>query len=334
MAGKPKLLVLGAIEHAHEAWSRVAQIADVLTPKAKNREDFIAEAQSGAFDGVVVAYRTFESFAVTGKVNNELLDALPSSLKFLCHNGAGYDQIDIPSCSSHGIRVSNTPTAVDDSTADTTIWLLLGALRNFAPGMSNLRAGEWRGNIPPRLGHDPQGKILGILGMGGIGRNVAAKAKAFGMKVRYHNRTKLSEELEGGAEYVPFERLLAESDVLSLNLPLNPKTRHIISKQQFDIMKAGIIIVNTSRGAVMDEAALVDALHAGKVASAGLDVYEDEPTIHPGLLKNQNVVLLPHMGTYTVETETKMEEWAIDNVKMALEGGQLKSIVPEQKDLV
>lgn len=243
----------------------MAQIADVLTPKAKNREDLIAEAQSGAFDGVVVAYRTFESFAVTGKVNNELLDALPSSLKFLCHNGpcfmsppvpvcnysppkklpcfiereqrrlkiiiiitrlnfllgAGYDQIDIPSCSSHGIRVSNTPTAVDDSTADTTIWLLLGALRNFAPGMSNLRAGEWRGNIPPRLGHDPQGKILGILGMGGIGRNVAAKAKAFGMKVRYHNRTKLSEELEGGAEYVPFERLLAESDVLSLNLPLN-----------------------------------------------------------------------------------------------------------------
>jgi len=139
--------------------------------------------------------------------------------------GAGYDQVDIPSCSARGIKVSNTPTAVDDATADLGIFLMLGALRNLAVSMSTLRAGEWRGKKDslPALGHDPQGKVLGILGMGGIGRNFAKKALAFGMRIRYHNRTRLDPDAEKeiNAEYVSFETLLAESDVLSLNLPLN-----------------------------------------------------------------------------------------------------------------
>ncbi|KAK2594143.1 glyoxylate reductase [Conoideocrella luteorostrata] len=312
MAEKPKVLLLGEIEHAHDAWSEIARIAQVLQPKSTNRQEFISECHSGAFDGVSVAYRTFDSFSVTG---------------------AGYDQVDIPACTSHSIRVSNTPTAVDDATADVTIWLLLGALRNFPVSMSALRAGDFKGKPLPKLGHDPQGKTLGILGMGGIGKNVAKKARAFGMKIRYYNRSRLSEELEDGAEYVSFETLLRESDVLSLNLPLNPQTRHTISTAQFDIMKPGMVIVNTARGAVMDEAALVKALDSGKVASAGLDVYEEEPKIHPGLVSNPNVLLVPHMGTWTVETQTKMEEWAINNVKMAVEQGKLKSIVPEQKNL-
>ena len=137
--------------------------------------------------------------------------------------GAGYDQIDIPSCTARSILVSNTPSAVDDATADLNIFLILGALRNLPASMAALRAGQWRGNPPPALGHDPQGKVLGILGMGGIGRNVARKAQVFGMRVRYYNRTRLGEDVEReiGAEYVDFERLLSESDVLSLNLPLN-----------------------------------------------------------------------------------------------------------------
>ncbi len=271
--------------------------------------------------------------------------------------GAGYDQIDVPACTQRNVRVSNTPTAVDDATADTAIWLLLGALRNLPASMAALRAGTWRNGPdgrPLALGHDPQGKVLGILGMGGIGRNLAAKARAFGMRIRYHNRSRLSADAEDGAEYVDFETLLRESDVLSLNLPLNvsppntgyardvvgghvvrantrqPRTRHVISTPQFAIMKSGIVIVNTARGAVMDEAALVDALASGRVTSAGLDVYENEPQIHPGLLANPKVLLVPHMGTWTLETETKMEEWAIDNVRMAVTEGKLKSIVPEQ----
>ncbi|GAO18507.1 uncharacterized protein UV8b_06617 [Ustilaginoidea virens] len=333
MAGKPKVLLLGEIEHAHDAWAKVAQVAQVVTPTAANRADFVAECRSGAFAGVSIAFRTLDSFALTGRFDDDLLRVLPGSLKFLCHNGAGYDQVDVAACTAHGVRVSNTPCAVDDATADMAIWLLIGALRNLSPGMAALRAGDWRGRPPPALGHDPQGKILGILGMGGIGRNVAAKARAFGMRVRYCNRTRLAAELEQGAEYVGFETLLRESHVLSLNLPLNPQTRHIISTQQFNMMKPGVVIVNTARGAVMDEAALVAALQAGTVASVGLDVFEQEPAIHPGLLDNPRVLLVPHMGTWTVETQTKMEEWAIDNVMMAVQDGRLRSIVPEQKDL-
>ncbi|KAK4152063.1 hypothetical protein C8A00DRAFT_44837 [Chaetomidium leptoderma] len=334
-AKRPLVLLLGVVEHAHLAWAAVSEVADVLTPKSTSRAEFLEEAASGAFEGCIAAYRTFGSFQVTGKIDAELLETLPRSLGFICHNGAGYDQVDVQACTARGIRVSNTPTAVDDATADTAIFLLLGALRNLAVGMTALRAGEWRGLVPPALGHDPQGKVLGILGMGGIGRNMAKKALAFGMKIRYHNRTRLepSVEKELEAEHVGFEELLAESDVLSLNLPLNHNTRHLISRQEFAKMKKGIVIVNTARGAIIDEAALVEALESGQVSSAGLDVYEQEPHVHPGLLSNPRVLLIPHMGTWTVETETKMEEWAISNVRMAIEEGQLRSIVPDQRDM-
>lgn len=199
-----------------------------MTPRSTHRAAFLEEARGGAFDGCVAAYRTFDSVEVTGRIDGELLDALPSSLRFICHNGAGYDQVDVAACAARGVRVSNTPTAVDDATADMAVFLMLGALRNLAVGMAALRRGEWRGKgegeKTPALGHDPRGKVLGILGMGGIGRNLARKAAlAFGMRIRYHNRTRLDPEVERelGAEYVSFDELLGESDVLSLNLPLN-----------------------------------------------------------------------------------------------------------------
>lgn len=179
-------------------------------------------------------YRTFDSVSITGLIDGELLDALPKSIKFICHSGAGYDQIDVDACTAREVCVSNVPTAVNDATADMTMFLLLGALRNIPAGIAALKKGDWRGNPPVSFGHDPQGKILGILGMGGIGRNVAAKARAFGMKIRYYNRTKLSPENEEGAEYVDFETLLKESDVLSLNLPLNvrPNPRSLSSRRK------------------------------------------------------------------------------------------------------
>ncbi|CVK94393.1 uncharacterized protein FPRO_10631 [Fusarium proliferatum ET1] len=333
MADKPKVLFLGSIKQAHEEFASLCEIVEPVYPKSNQRSAFIEETKSGAFDGVKAIYGTNKSVGITGPFDAELLDILPKSLKFICHNGAGYDPIHVPECTSRGILVSNTPTAVDDATADITIFLLIGALRNISSSIFTLREGTWRGTPPPSLGHDPQGKVLGILGMGGIGRNVARKARAFGMTVRYHNRSRLSPDLEDGAEYVDFETLLKDSHVLSLNLPLNPKTRHTIGKPQFDIMKRGIVIVNTARGAVMDEAALVEALESGRVASAGLDVFENEPEVHPGLLKNKNVLLVPHMGTWTVETERLMEAWAMDNVRLAVTEGKLKSIVSEQKDL-
>ncbi len=217
--------------------------------------------------------------------------------------------------------------------------------------MFALREGHFKGKTPPPLGHDPQGKVLGILGMGGIGRNLMKKASVFGMTTQYHNRRPLSEELSGGAKYVSFEELLKTSDVLSLNLPLNvcippqehletnkliasqKQTHHIISTREFNLMKPGIVIINTARGAVMDEDALVQALDAGQVWSCGLDVYEREPEVHPGLVRNPNVMLVPHMGTWTVETQTKMEVWCIGNLRRAVVEGKLVSPFNEQKDL-
>lgn len=191
---------------------------------------------------------------------------------------------------------------MNNATADVTIFLLLGALRRVHSPYTAIRASQWRGPSF-QLGHDPQNKLLGILGMGGIGREVAIRARAFGMKIQYHNRTRLSPELEQGAKYVSFEELVRTSDVLSLNLALRKETTGIIGRKEFEMMKQGVVIVNTARGKLIDEAALVDALDSGKVYSAGLDVYEEEPKVHEGLLKNPNVVLLPHIGTGTYETQ-------------------------------
>ncbi|MCJ1223576.1 hypothetical protein MMC12_000219 [Toensbergia leucococca] len=334
-SSKPRVLLLGEIVHqaARDDWHSLASIADLVTTNATTRAEFIHECRSGALDGVVATYRTFHSVQITGRVDEELVDALPSSLKFVCHTGAGYDQIDVAVCTAHSIHVSNVPTAVDDATADTTLFLMLGALRGFNQGIQNLRNGKWLGHPPLDLGHDPEGKILGILGMGGIGRNLKAKAEAFGMKVQYFNRNELPEEKSGGAKYVGFEELLSTSDVISLNLPLNKQTRHILSAPEFAKMKSGVTIVNTARGAIIDEAALVEALDSGKVRSCGLDVYEHEPEIHPGLVANPNVILLPHMGTFTVETQEAMERWNISNVRLAVEKGKLRSPVPEQADM-
>jgi len=276
------------------------------------------------------------------------VSSLPASLKYITHNGAGYDNIDIPACSERNIGVSSTPLAVNDSTADSTfrsqstfeptyqrdktatLFLMLGALRRITIPFQNLRKGEWRGKNFD-LGHDPKNKVLGILGMGGIGQAVALRARAFGMSIQYHNRSRLPESEEQGAQYVSFDDLMKTSDVLSLNLALNPSTRHIISKAQFDLMKQGVIIINTARGPIIDEAALVDALESGKVFSAGLDVFEEEPKIHPGLMANENVVLLPHVGTSTWETQKDMELLVLENLRSAVEGRGLVTQVAEQK---
>jgi glyoxylate reductase len=203
--------------------------------KSTNRSDFLAEAKSGAFDDVVAAYRAFTSMSITGLFDSEILSAIPS-LKFLCQNGAGYDPINIADCTAAGVRVCNVPEIADDATADTCMFLILGALRMFNPCMVTLREGTFKGGDAFMMGHDPRGKTLGILGMGGIGRNVGAKARAFGMKIQYFNRKELSEELSGGAKYVSFDELLATSDVLSLNLPLNVSTQ--LNVREYSLMRS------------------------------------------------------------------------------------------------
>lgn len=361
---RPKVLLLGTIDtrSGRALWtSKVETQAEVLIAQAKNRKEFLAECASGAFDGAIAVYRTFETLQTTGRFDEPLVAALPATVRFIAHNGAGYDQIDIAACTARDIRVANVQTAVDDATADTAMFLLLGALRNFGAGMLALQAGDWQGGAATAQGREPRGKVLGIVGMGGIGRNMARKAAVFGMRVRYHNRSRLTDEVEresGGAQYCGrLEELLAESDVLSLCLPLNvrvtrpspldtlvcrllmivltylqPDTHHLISRAQFALMKPGVIIINTARGAVIDQQALVEALDSGHVAGVGLDVFENEPEVPSGLLgARNNVILLPHMGTFTHETTAAMEEWAVQNIVSVLETGKLVNIVPEQR---
>jgi glyoxylate reductase len=340
---RTKILLLGEIDFAKDKWSDLASTHEIITPTSTTRSDFIAECKSPAFKDITGIYRTFPSITTTGRFDTALIAALPPSIKFISHCGAGYDHIDPSACSDRGILVANVTDPVNDATADTAMWLLLGCLREFGASMASLRRGEWRdggwgkstgARGPPPMGHDPRGKVLGIVGMGGIGRNMKRKAEAFGMKVVYYNRRRLDAGLEDGAEYIDsLKGLLKVADVVSLNLPLNANTRHTISTAQFGMMKKSAILINTARGAVVDEDALVRALDEGVIAGAGLDVYEDEPVVREGLLRNEQVLLLPHVGTYTWETMYRMEAWAIENVRVGVEEGRLVSPIPEHKDL-
>jgi len=269
---------------------------------------------------------------MTGPFDADMISHLPKSVRFICHNGAGFDQIDIAACTARGISVSTTPGAVNAGTANVAIWLILSALRTTWIPESELRAGRWRGATP--LGRDPDSMTLGILGMGGIGRATAKRAVAFGFKIQYSNEftvKDLKEEL--GVDYEPArvttEELLGTSDVISIHVPLLPSTRGLISDKAISLMKKGAVIVNTARGPIIDEEALVRGLESGKLSSVGLDVFENEPKIHPGLLGSSRAILLPHVGTMTVDTQRKMEVLVIDNVKSALSTGKLLTKVPD-----
>ncbi|KAK9375578.1 D-isomer specific 2-hydroxyacid dehydrogenase [Lipomyces chichibuensis] len=327
---KPHVLLLGEIIHATAEWEALSDVATLSVCDSPTKEDFIKDL-AGKYSDIAAVYHMNDSKAAS-VMDKDIIDALPPSLKFICHNGAGYDMINVNACTEKGILMSNTPGTVDDATADVNMFLILGALREFSLSMSTLRKGNWNKGVP--LSHDPEGKVLGILGMGGIGRAVKRRAEGFGMITQYHNRKPLSNEMAAGAKYVGFDELLATSDVISLNLPLNAHTRHIINKEAFGKMKDGVVIANTARGAVIDEQALVDALESGKVRCVGLDVFEAEPKIHPGLLANEKVILLPHVGTRTYETQKKMEIQVIENVRSAITEAKLLTIVPEHMHLV
>lgn len=327
--GKPAVLLIGDLTHANKEWEAYSSKYTLKEFRRGTRGQFLSNCKNGEYDGVVALYRSNQSTSETGPFDEELLSVLPKSLKYICHNGAGYDNIDVNACTQKGLKISSTPIAVDDATADVGIFLMLGALRQAWIPLTAIRADKWRGKTP--IGHDPKGKVLGILGMGGIGRALAQRARAFGMKVAYHNRSRLSKELEGDATYLSFDQLLAQSDIISLNLSLNAKTRHIISAPEITKMKDGVIIVNTARGALINEKDLVAALESGKVASVGLDVFEDEPKVEGGLLTNDRAFIVPHIGTNTYETQREMELLVLRNLENGMDKGSLLTPIPEQK---
>jgi glyoxylate reductase len=259
---------------------------------------------------------------LTDRVDAALLERAPR-LRVVANAVVGYEHVDLAACRARGIIVTNTPDVLTGATADLAWALILAAVRRIPQAERSLRAGEFHGwGFWDYLGGDLEGRTLGIFGMGRIGRAVARRAGGFGMRVVYHSRTALSEDDERalGAERVSFDELLAYSDVLSLHAPLTPETRHAFGRDALRRMRPGSVLVNTARGALVDEAALVDALRDGPLAAAGLDVYEHEPAVHPGLLDLPNVVLLPHIGSATRGTRAEMAMLAARNVHAVLGG--------------
>lgn len=259
---------------------------------------------------------------LSDRVDEELLAASPG-LKVVANLAVGYDNIDVQAARRRGVVVANTPGVLDDATADLAFALLLAAARRLPEAERKLRQGQWTGWSPLWLaGKDLHGAALGIVGAGRIGQAVARRGKGFGMRILYTARSpKPAFEAELGAEYRSLPDLLAESDFVSLHVPLTPQTRGLIGRQELERMKPGAILINTARGAVLDEAALYEALSGGHLQAAGLDVYSVEPVPvdHP-LLSLPNVVVLPHLGSATVETRMVMARLAAGNILAVLQG--------------
>jgi len=257
------------------------------------------------------------------RVDEELLAAAGLQLRCVANVAVGYDNVDLAAAERRGVVVTNTPGVLDDATADLTMALILAATRRLAEGDRLVRSGRpWSWGMGFMLGSSLQGKRLGIVGLGGIGKWVAQRARAFGMEIVYHQRNQAPAEVEAalGAELLPLEQLLASADVVSLHCPLTPETHHLIGADQLAAMKPSAVLVNAARGPIVDEAALAEALAAGRIAAAGLDVFEREPEVEPGLLQLDNVVLSPHLGSATVETRTAMAELAARNAISVLRG--------------
>lgn len=246
-----------------------------------------------------------------------------SRLKIIANYGVGYNHIDLDAARARGIIVTNTPGVLTDSTADLTMALILAVARRSVEGDRMVRAGGFKFWAPFHfLGTEVTGKTLGIIGMGRIGRAVAERAVGFRMRILYHSRRRLAdaEEHRLGVSYADVDPLLAASDFVSLHVPLTPETHHFINARAIKKMRPTAFLINTSRGAAVDEGALVAALKNREIRGAGLDVYEDEPDLSPGLIDLPNVVLLPHVGSATTETRTRMAEMTADNLLAGLRG--------------
>jgi glyoxylate reductase len=261
---------------------------------------------------------------VTDRIDAGILSQAGANLRLIANFGAGVDHIDLATARQRGITITNTPDVLTEDTADMTMALILAVPRRLAEGERLVRSGKWAGWGPTfMLGRRIWGKRLGIIGMGRIGQAVARRAKGFGLSVHYHNRRRLHPEIENGLEATYWESLdqmLARMDVISVHCPHTPATYHLLSARRLQLMQPHAYVVNTARGEVIDENALTRMLQKGELAGAGLDVFEHEPAINPKLLELDNVVLLPHMGSATIEARIDMGEKVLINIKTFADG--------------
>jgi glyoxylate reductase len=259
---------------------------------------------------------------VTEKMDAEVMDTAGEDLKVIANMAVGYDNVDLEAAKQRDIVVTNTPEVLTETTADTAFLLLLAAARRLGEAERLVRSGGWDAWGPMQLlGPDVWGKKLGLVGLGRIGQAVARRSSGFQMEVFYYDQYRNeSMEEELGARYVELDDLLRESDFVSIHTPLTPETRHLISERELGLMQRNAVLVNASRGPVVDEAALAKALENERIFAAGLDVYEEEPEVHPRLLELENVVLAPHIGSASIETRDNMATLAAENLRAVLSG--------------
>ncbi len=261
---------------------------------------------------------------VTDKITGELIDALPDRLKLIANFGVGVNHIDLAACEARGVTITNTPGVLTEDTADMTLALLLAAPRRLMEGDRLVRSGGWTGWTPTfMIGDRIAGKRLGIIGMGRIGQAVARRARGFNMSIHYHNRNRVHADVEAELEatwWQDLDQMLAHMDYISVNCPLNTETHHLLSEKRLRLLQPHSFVVNTARGEIIDEAALARLLAEGAIAGAALDVYEREPDVEPGLMKLDNVVLAPHLGSATREGRIAMGEKVMINIRAFADG--------------
>ncbi|KAF8550918.1 hypothetical protein OG21DRAFT_1513391 [Imleria badia] len=328
-----RILICGDIVWAHEEVKQLFDdLADVVRMDSPTRADFLAGLKPGGkFDGIVGIYRHNDSAGQIGVFDKEIVRALAETgtVKWIAHNGAGYDQIDVLECAAHGITVSHTPGAVDEATATTALYLILSTLRHFSNAERSLHAGTWKAPISSGATYDLSTRTLGILGLGGIGLRLAHFVHAFPMRVVYYSRHRVPDAPAWCVYVDSLEALCLEADVLSVHVPLRDETVHLVGEREIREMKRGSVIVNTARGKVVDEEAMIRALEDGHLSAVGLDVYPNEPAVNPRLLGFPKNVLLPHMGTETQDSQRRMEVRALTNLRDFLCDGRGKDVVPE-----
>jgi glyoxylate reductase len=268
---------------------------------------------------------------LSDRVDDAFLEAAGPRLRLVANVAVGYDNIDLAACARHSVIATNTPGVLTDATADIAIALMLMVTRRLGEGERLIRAGvPWKWGLDVHLGTGLRDKTLGIVGLGQIGRATARRARGFGMRIAYSGRRRADPEVvaELDAEFLPLDDLLAGADVVSIHCPLTPESTHLIGEAQLASMNPTAFLVNTARGPIVDEDALVRALQHGVIAGAGLDVFEHEPVVHPGLLELENVVLVPHLGSATLETRTAMAVLAAENVAAVLTGSPPLTEIP------
>jgi gluconate 2-dehydrogenase len=325
---KPKILVTREV--FDETLTYLAEHCEV---EANQRDE--------PFDPARLAERLKDKDGVvcclTDRIDGALLAACPR-LKVVANIAVGYNNIDVPSCTARGVMATNTPGVLDDSTADLAWTLMLATARRLTEAEAYIRAGQWHGwHLKQMLGVDVHHATLGIIGMGRIGQQIARRAAGFKMRVLYHNRNRWPADVEKwlNAEYATKEQLLAQSDFVVLQIPYSPATHHYIGAAELKQMKPTAILINSTRGGVVDDAALIDALKNGTIRAAGLDVFEGEPKLNPGFLQLKNVVLAPHIGSSTEATRRAMAMTAAKNAVAALTGGTPPNLVnPDAKSKV